>query len=159
MKRSPIKRKLVPTNSRPADDLELRREYREKHKRCELLPILIEAGIEREMNGGKYILEGAKPDIHHILKSPRQRFDLWSNLVACCRTVHDWDDNGKAVELKLLCLELKRRKGELNIEELNKAAGATRPDAQPVISWLERVHSDHPWFEEVRMRLLVELTR
>lgn len=105
----------------------------------------------------KYPVEAS--EIHHLAHFGKVRADLWSNLVAVCRMVHNLDSGKYQVEFRLACLESKRRKGEFDIQELNKAFGAVSLTAQPLLAWLDRVSSPLEWFEGVRLRLIQEVSK
>lgn len=159
MKRSPMKRG-PSKNSRSWERLPFRREYRAKNDRCEVLPLLIAYGLELQMFGGKHCLEGTVFDIHHLFRGGgRQRPDLLSNLITLCRPVHALDDDKNfRTDLRVICMFAKMLKGELDAVEINKAAGAVRPDAQPALVWLEDATPKFYDVDLMRLKLIHRLS-
>lgn len=115
------------TNSNRHVDLKFRREYMEANPFCEV------AGLFPRWCGWHAIPKAGKPDEgflvrpgytfstdpHHILWGQARRHDIRANLLAICREAHDFCHKFK-VDGMVLALEAKRRKGELDWDELNR---------------------------------------
>lgn len=88
-------------------------------------------------------------DIHHLFSVSGQRLDVWSNLLAVSRPMHDADHNGtrgEPVIVRLLCIAAKSAKAlalgqpnELVVTELDLCAGFS------VWAWVERQNLRAPW--------------
>jgi hypothetical protein len=97
------------TNSRKYEDRELRETYRESWPWCEFPRGICCRGTH----------DGAH--IHHIAHSSR-RWDLRSNLIHLCVDAHNWCHKHPQ-DGALICLRVKVRKDEMDLEEFFTAAG------------------------------------
>jgi hypothetical protein len=120
MKRSPLKRTgRLPhrrAKPRPGTNIALRRAYKLANGACELTPLFPADYLPTE--GGLQALvpwDGEPLDLHHVLPG---RKDLWSNFIRVRRQIHTpWGHNYRQ-DLTVICLAIKARKDELNVEEL-----------------------------------------
>ena len=153
--------KRSKTNSRKWEDLDFQQQYHEEYPACELFQTCKDLGVFLR-NEDKWHTTLPGTDLHHIFHAGKVRLDVRSNVICLCRQIHDMDAIcGK--ELRVACLWLKFQKSkhdpsEFVIEELNRAAGATRADAQPVLAWLEGHTMCHDAFVPLREELLEALS-
>lgn len=137
-------------NSRPHEDVELRRAYKAQNDKCELAPILVGARIESFDKIWKAWNE-PKPadtplDPNHIF-SMGSRPDVWSNLISVCRPVHDWFHK-HLVEGRIACLYVKAvLKDEVDLAELDAVFG------QSVLAWLSR-QTVCAYFDRLRLETI-----
>ncbi len=135
-------------------------EYRENNDKCELLPLFFKAGIV--VRSGFFTADTwQRTELHHIFGG-KQRWDLKSNLITLNFMVHGCAAHGTdEVDMRIGCLFSKWKKtpSELDVAELNQAAGMARPDAQPVLGWLERHPSGDGIFDDWRLALIEEIQR
>lgn len=61
-------------------------------------------------------------DLHHICKPGK--VDEWSNVIRVCRSVHGFDDNHPR-EMAVVSLWHKMKKGEFDIDELDRCVNGT----------------------------------
>lgn len=96
-------------NSNKHVNEKFRREYMDTHPKCELCPLFDEPRADAT-------------DPHHVCRSilGTRRWDIETNLIAVCRLCHDWCHLEHPKEGLVLCLEAKRRLGELDWNELNR---------------------------------------
>lgn len=151
--------KRSKTNSRKWEDLELQQQYRDEYPLCELWTVLSE--VAPEMLSKSLLRLNVTPpadDIHHIFH--KTRLDVRPNLVRLCRGIHELDaDHKKRDAFRVACLWVKLGKSmhvpeEFDIAELNKAYGATRPGAQPVLAWLEKRTFENRFIEAFRLKVI-----
>ena len=164
MKRTAMKRgkgikRQSESNSRPWENLKLREAYRVAHGYDWVWPLIVESGHKKEMLPHIRPQTGHRWDtpadqLHHVFHSGKERHDLHGNLIALCDLVHKLDSTRWQNEFRIACLYAKLKHGEWNLAELNIAAGANRPDAQPVLSWLETHRSGLDYFERLRFELI-----
>lgn len=106
--RSAMRRRSL-TNSRPCEDIPLRREYMDAHPVCESCRL-----FRRQPN--------AACDPHHAFGGRRGRRDGVGNLLAMCRECHEWMEQNKN-DGRLVFLLLKDRNGELDVDVVYQASG------------------------------------
>lgn len=131
-----------PTNSHPAENLQLRANYLDKHRHdeahryiCEVVP------AERVKRDWSPLWGGIVPnkskcidadDPHHVFGSRKGRWDLWSNLIAVSRPSHEWIE-AHPIEGLIVCLYAKWVKSitgnpeDFDLDELHKASGYVFP--------------------------------
>ena len=107
------------TNSRPHEDLPLRRTYHTANPWCEYcVPLMGVSKFRRD----------TATEVDHIMQAGR--YDVITNLIACChdchRRKHELGASGK-----ILGLWVKHTKGELHPEELSRLM------RRPLLGWLE----------------------
>jgi hypothetical protein len=137
MKRTRISQRSK-TNSRPAEDLPVRREYAEKNEECELSIWFSEQFPDRDGS-----------EIHHIFGGRSGRNDLVSNLVRVSRDAHDFCGVKCPTDGRILCIWIKCVKGELDLDEFKTASGFFLP------GWLLKSEATHdfvkPYLEKLRV--------
>lgn len=158
MKRSGPLRHRSPTNSHPGENLELRERYRDENKKCEAWCVLTNYAAEMMPKIlDRQTRQPQADDIHHLFHL-RARWDLKVNLLALCRPIHLLDASRLWMkDFRVVCLfakMMKRIPEEFDIRELNRAAGATRPDASPVLAWLETVALAIPSVDRMRQEII-----
>lgn len=132
------------TNSRPHEDVELRRRYMEENPECELTPILMGCGLASWGVHSK-----AWGDVGFAILDPNHIFsmgsrpDVWSNLIALCRPVHDWF-HANLVEGRICCLWRKVFNPRFDVAEISEAAG------QSVLGWLENHPVEEAFVDQLR---------
>lgn len=135
MKRTRLNRRSK-TNSRPAEDIDVRRQYLEDNPDCELSIWFCEHFDERDGH-----------DPHHCFGGRGGRHDLVTNLVTVSRSAHDWLENWKT-DGRVLTTWIKHVKNELDLDEFKKASGSF------LAGWLMRAEATHdfvkPYLDKLR---------
>ena len=135
----------------PADDI--RWCYRRRNPHCELSPWLVR--FCPALITTNHLR--TPTHTHHIFHRGG-RHDLWSNLVNVSAALHPtWMHETCPIDARVLCLFVKWQKGELDLDELNRAAGAVRPDAQPVLAWLSTAAPQYAWAQRLARELASNL--
>ncbi len=148
-------------NSRRWEDKVLRATYRARHPDCELYALCKHLGVFLSASQTRHRKVQAT-EVHHIFHAGKVRLDVQSNLIHLCHQIHGMDSIcGK--ELRVACLWLKWKKSlkdpkEFVVADLNRAAGAVRPDARPMLSWLETHRMCHEAFVPMHTKLLEVLS-
>lgn len=124
------------TNSRPAEDLEVRRRYRAENPDCELFIWFCEYFEDRDGH-----------DPHHIFGGTSGRHDFVSNLVTVSRSAHEWCERWK-FDGRVICLWIKHVKNELDPDEVRRASGSY------LAGWLTKKEATHdfvqPYLDKLR---------
>lgn len=141
-----------PTNSRPAEDLEFRETYMQHEFEDELLPyfpiygrgtvMLPGQDIEFKMHGGLYPLE-----CHHAFGGRMGRWDREWNLLAVCRTVHDWCERFKT-DGRVLAIRRKLDNGEWDEEDAFRCLGMLP------LGWIQGQVCEHKFAESIRREII-----
>lgn len=135
MKRTRMRRRS-PTNSRPAEDLEVRRAYLEDNPDCELYIWFCEHFEDRDGH-----------DPHHNFGGRGGRYDFVTNLLTVSRSAHDWCEKWKT-DSRILCIWIKHVKKELDLDEFKKAGG------YHLAGWLMKSEATHdfvkPYLNKLR---------
>mgnify|MGYP002625875038 CR=1 FL=1 len=115
-------------------DKALVEKYRKSNPRCELRNILNVRGF------GYWLDHDWRPiDIHHIASGVGRRVDSTSNIISLCRPCHEWVQHRH--DGLVLCLYIKKRKGELSWRELSSIRGRDLcgvVEIAPVEDWVEK---------------------
>jgi hypothetical protein len=153
------------TNSNKHEDPALREAYRQTNPDDELLRYWPTQGAEAlvQFQGEGYWLSKRHTeacDIHHIGKGQAQRADVWSNLVAVCRTTHLWLETFVADGMAL-CMAAKIAKGEWDDGEMRDVLGLWRPGASVAefigrkgfkFAWIAYIHERNREWERQRLK-------
>jgi hypothetical protein len=123
------------TNSRPAENRAVRRQYMASHPLCEL-----------HVWFTGHFSDGYAHDPHHIC-STGGRWDLVSNLLAVSRRAHTWIEENKT-DGRVLAIWIKLEKQEFNAAEFNRCSGMF------VQGWLVKGRCRFDWAEEIRLKLI-----
>lgn len=120
-------RQRSKTNSRPGEDLQLRRRYAAAHSFCEL-------GLHLP----EHFESGSADELHHIVTG---RVDIVVNLIRASWRNHNWCEDFKA-DGRLACLWIKLQKGELYADEFALASrGILLPGY--ILIQTDKIH--HEW--------------
>lgn len=140
------------TNSRPAEDLAFRETYMQHEFEDELLPYFPLFGVrtvkvpgyapELMMHNGIYPLE-----CHHAFGGRLGRWDRGWNLLAVCRTVHEFCERYKT-DGRVLAIRRKLDKGEWD------DAGAIACLGMSPMGWLHGVTCSLPFAETIRRNII-----
>lgn len=134
------------SNSRPWINETLRDLYADANPACELAPLIRDRVYSRLWEAWLPSKCVAADEAHHIFHPSGERWDLKSNLICLCRTMHDWC-HANEPESKVACLYAKWKKSrtgqyvagkyvtevpdEFDLGELNRACG------KDVLWWLK----------------------
>jgi hypothetical protein len=136
-------RRVSKTNSRPWLNESLRRDYREVFAVCELKHVI--AKHHRD----EIDMRDESAEVHHI-HGGHPRYDMWSNFITCCRSVHEWI-HAHPPDGKIVCIHRKLIvKRELDAAEFQQATGKT------VAGWLSANEPRLDWVATL-WRELVEV--
>ena len=138
----------------PGSEENLRSRYRRQNPECELSSWLA--------TQCPTLIHGTpawQPTHTHHIFHLGGRLDVWSNLITVSAAQHPvWMHETCGIDARVLCLFIKLQKGELDLNELNRAAGAVRPDAQPVLAWLTRAVPEPEWAQRMLRELVKALS-
>jgi hypothetical protein len=103
-------------NSRKGENLKLRTLYRQANYNCELSVLFPEGMVPAERGFTALVGHDDPIHVHHIMPG---RKDLWSNLLSVRMQIHTaWGHDRYPNDLRIVCLAMKARKGELDVPEL-----------------------------------------
>jgi hypothetical protein len=104
------------TNSHKFRDLELQRDYKLQFDYCEVSPWL-------RRNWPEMYFRDDVLDLHHLCRGKGRR-DYWSLMIRVNATFHDIVTNHDEFNCNIVCMAVKVRKNEFNMDEFRMACGS-----------------------------------
>ena len=143
------------TNSRPAEDLDYRREYSDSHWYDELLPYFPTqgCGMVRVPGWPKALpMHGTDADhVHHIFGGRLGRWDRpWNIVKVCSKPVHEWLEDFKT-DGRVIGLRFMLDKGRWNEEDCFRCLGRYQ------LGWIQGVRCEFPFAEAIRMEIVRQI--